>query len=103
MSSEVRFLFEGGEERVFGMDDMAPMAADVARWWLDDQFVRLDCEPLRPTGKVLIADKAICIARAAGLARFSDMHWGSEFARAVHGALSRPRVVIDVAAMTVSY
>ena len=38
------------------------MPHDVARWWLDDQFIQMGCEPLRPTGKLLTADKVVVVA-----------------------------------------
>ncbi|HEY0202345.1 MAG TPA: hypothetical protein VGC24_11690 [Burkholderiaceae bacterium] len=103
MRSEVKFILEDGQELAFNLDEQPPMAPDAARWWLDDQFQHLDCEPLRPTGKVLIADKVICVARAAGPQRFADPQWSGEFARATRAALAKPVVVVDLAAMTVAY
>ena len=42
-------------------------APDVARRWLDDEFTRLDCAPLRASGKVLTADKLLAVAAEAGV------------------------------------
>ena len=66
MRSEVRVLIDERQEFTFELGGVEPMAPDLARWWLDEQFTRLGCEPLRPTGKVLIADKVLCVAQAAG-------------------------------------
>jgi hypothetical protein len=75
-----------------------PMPADDARRWLDDQFLAHDCEPLRPTGKVLTADKVLALATAAGARQFErDAAWAQDFARATLGALGRPVVTVDVA------
>lgn len=75
----------------------SPLAADAARRWLDDAFLAHDCEPLRPTGKVLIADKMVALAEAVGPTRLAqDADWAQAFARAVLGALGRPVVMIDV-------
>ena len=61
MRSEVTVKLADGAELRFDLDEVQPMPHDVARWWLDDQFTRLGCEPLRATGKVLIADKVLCV------------------------------------------
>lgn len=82
----------------------APMPAEAARQWLDAQFLAHDCEPLRPTGKVLIADKVLALAAAAGPARFArDADWAHAFAAAVLGALGRSIVRVDLAAGTVGH
>ena len=82
----------------------APLPADAARRWLDDQFLAHDCEPLRPTGKVLTADKVLALAGAAGARQFErDAAWAQDFARATLGALGRPVVTVDVAAGTVRH
>ena len=74
-----------------------PQPADAARRWLDDQFLAHGCEPLRPTGKVLIADKVVALAEAVGPARLAqDADWAQVFARAVLGALGRAVVRVDV-------
>ena len=82
MRSEVTVKLADGAELRFDLDEVQPMPHDVARWWLDDQFTRLGCEPLRATGKVLIADKVLCVAQAAGATHFADAQWGPAFARA---------------------
>ncbi|MCJ0762006.1 hypothetical protein [Variovorax terrae] len=103
MRSEVTVSF-GPEAPVrIDLDEVQPMPHDVARWWLDEQFTRMGCEPLRPTGKVLLADKVLCVAQAAGPKQFGDARWASEFARASSAALAKPVVRIDVPGLTVSY
>jgi hypothetical protein len=103
MRSEVSVKFDDGKEFSFDLEEVQPMPHDVARGWLDEQFRRLGCEPLRPTGKVLLADRVICVAEAAGTAMFADPKWAAEFARASSAALAKPVVRIDVPSMTVSY
>lgn len=85
------------------LNALTPMSPEAARQWLDQQFVKLECEPLRATGKLLSADRVLCVAQAAGVARLADSAWVNEFARAVSASLGRPVVRIDVAAMTVTY
>jgi histidinol-phosphate/aromatic aminotransferase/cobyric acid decarboxylase-like protein len=90
----------------FDLDEVQPMPHDQAREWLDQQFVQLGCEPLRPTGKVLLADKVLAVATAAGQPRFSDeayRPWAKAFARAVTAVLVKPVVRIDVPSMAVTF
>lgn len=82
----------------------APLPADAARRWLDDQFLAFDCEPLRPSGKVLTVDKVLALATAAGERHFAqDPAWAQAFAQAVLGALGSNVVKVDVAGGSVSH
>ena len=103
MRSEVTVRLAADREFRFDLDEVQPMPHDLARWWLDDQFVQLGCEPLRATGKVLTADKVITIAQAAGESLFTNAKWSSEFARAASAALAKPVVRLDVPAMAITY
>ena len=79
------------------------MPPDVARAWLDTQFTELDCEPLRASGKVLTADKVLLVTQAAGATLFEDEKWAADYVRAVHAALAKPMIRVDVPAMAVTY
>ena len=87
----------------FELDGVAPMAHEEARLWLDGEFTAMECEPLRASGKVLLADKVLVVARDAGVSRLGDREWLGQFARAVTAALSRPVVRIDLQGMTIAY
>ncbi len=102
MRQEVQIKLEQFATTV-DLAEVVPMAADVGRWWLDDHFVRFGCEPLRPTGKVLTADKVLAVAAAAGASRFADPLWARDYARAVAAALGKGTVVVDVPAQSVNY
>ena len=103
MISEVIVRWSSEQEFRADVDKLAPMGNDEARRWLDEQFTALDCEPLRPSGKVLLADKVLVVAREAGLRHLEDTNWFETYARAAHAVLSRPLIKVDVQAMTVSY
>ena len=103
MRSEVTVTFEGTAPVRMDLNHVQPMSQDAARAWLDQQFTELDCDPLRPTGKVLTADKVVVVAEAAGAAKFADEKWAQEFARATSASLGRPVVHIDVASLSISY
>jgi hypothetical protein len=103
MRSEVSVSFGEGSPFRFDLEEVQPMPHDAARQWLDEQFTRLGCEPLRPTGKLLLADRVVCVAQAAGAKSFADPAWSGAFARAASAALAKPVVRVDVPSMTVSY
>lgn len=103
MRSEVVVRFGPEQEIALPLDGSDPMSSDAARRWLDEQFVQHECTPLKPTGKVLIADKLLAIPVAVGSLQFEDAAWARDYARAASAALGTPRVRIDVEALSVSY
>ena len=93
-----------GPDREFRLAVESTMGADDARRWLDEQFLDFDCEPLRASGKVLVADKLLAIAEAAGAEAFgAGDAWTRRFAEAVGAATARVTVHIDVAGRTLNY
>lgn len=97
-----------GEPSTYRIDleEVQPLPHDQARSWLDEQFNLFGCEPIRLTGKVLTADKVLCVAQAAGEQRFRDPEhrdWAMSFARAASAALAKPVVVVDVMAQSLGY
>ena len=103
MHSEVSVTLSPQQVFRFDLEGVTPLSNEDARRWLDDQFTQLECEPLRASGKVLLADKVLVVARDAGVSRLSDRQWLGLFARAVSAALARPVVRIDLQGMTISY
>lgn len=103
MHREVTVTLALNEEFRFDLEHAQPMANEDARRWLDDEFTRLECEPLRASGKVLLADKVLTVAAAAARPLLSDPDWLAQFARATHAVLTKPIVRIDVPSMTISY
>jgi hypothetical protein len=104
MRSEVVVAFGAAGEFEVTVHGGSLPPADEARRWLDEQFVANDCEPLRPSGKVLTADKVLALAAAVGPSRFSeDTGFRDAFAHAVVAALGKPVVRIDVDAAAVTF
>ena len=103
MRSQILVLLDKGVEFNFNVEDVPAMANDVARVWLDAQFTALDCEPLRASGKVLTADKVLRITEAAGAALLADKKWAADYVGAVHAALAKPVIRVDVPAMAVTF
>jgi len=106
MRSQVTVTWGEPSTYRFDLEEVQPMPHDLARTWLDEQFTFLGCDPIRSTGKVLTADKILCVAQAAGEERFRDeahRPWAMAFAKAASAALAKPVVSVDVQAMTLSY
>lgn len=103
MQTTLTLIFAGGARRELTVDGAEVLSYEAARRWLDDQFVRLECEPLRGSGKVLIADKLIGIALAVGEAGFGDEAWALDYARAAGGALSKALIRVDLERLAVGY
>lgn len=86
--------------------ELAPeqaMERDVAREWLDVQFVALECEPLRATGKLLMADRVVVVAQAAGPDKFADAAWAHNFALAASAVLGKAVINVDADSLTITY
>jgi len=95
-----------GEDRQYGLElhdrDLAGSTPESARRWLEQKFVDLGCEPTNPTGKTLVVDKILGVARAMGDKPFANNESSArEFARNALLALERSVVSIDVAALSV--
>lgn len=103
MQPQVTVSVNTAQEFQLDTSSLAPMAQDAARRWLDDEFMRMECEPLRASGKLLLADKVVTVAQAAGPALLSDAQWFQQFALATQAALGKPIVRVDLQSLTISY
>ena len=103
MRSEVTIRFHHSPPLRVDLNEVQPMPHEAARAWLDEQFTQMGCEPLRPTGKLLMADKVLVVAQAAGPQQFADAAWAQAFARAASASLAKPVIHIDVPALAISY
>lgn len=98
----VTVVFDAEQHASLDVFRSPPMGESQARAWLDAQFHALGCQPLRASGKVLLADKLLLVAKAVG-AQHSDSVWWDTYARAAQAVLAKPRIRVDVAAMSVAY
>ena len=103
MQKQISVVLDKDVEYSFHVPDGAPLPHDSARAWLDEQFVALDCEPLRASGKVLTADKILVVTQAAGPTLFSDAKWTGSYVAAVSAALGKPMIRVDVPSMAITY
>ena len=103
MRNQILVRLDKGLEFQFNVPDAPVMSNQDARAWLDEQFTTLDCEPLRASGKVLTADKVLVVTQAAGPALLGDEAWSQAYASAVHAALGKPMIRVDVPTMAITY
>lgn len=106
MRSEVSVTWGDAQLYRFDLEEAQPMTHEAARQWLDEQFLALECEPLRASGKVLMADKVVAVALGAGQDRFAQPEfaaWANSFALATSAALSKPVVRVDVGTLSIGY
>lgn len=102
MTAQVIVSF--GNDREFEYHVERSMTPEAARDWLDEQFVALGAEPLRLSGKILLADKVLAVAAAAGPERIGyEEPWAVTYATAAASALQRDVVKVDVDKSTVGY
>jgi hypothetical protein len=98
--------FGEGEEYEFRIADseLAGVSVERAQRWFDDEYVRADCEPANPVGKVLLSDKLLGIARAAGPEPFAGQtEWANAFALHAAVLVGRANVTINVPEATVGF
>lgn len=82
--------------------DLAGATPQSARRWFEQQFADMGCTPTNPTGKTLLVDLIVGVARAMGdkpFAQGEDL--AREFARNAVAALQRRAVSIDVESLSV--
>lgn len=84
--------------------EASAQGAEAARDWFDSAWVMLGCEPLPPSGKVLLLDKVLGVADALGYDTLSsDPKESQEFARQLALALDRPNITVDLPGLVVGY
>ncbi|MFM6985968.1 MAG: hypothetical protein ACKOXQ_05015 [Hydrogenophaga sp.] len=106
MHSQVIVKWNDSSDYRFDLEEVQPLPHEQARAWLDEQFTALQCEPIRLTGKVLTADKVLCVAQAAGELRFREPEhraWAQAFARAASSALAKPVITVDLPGQSIVY
>lgn len=103
MRSEVSVKFNNAAPVRVAINPEQAMERDAARQWLDQQFTEMECEPLRATGKLLMADRVVVVAQAAGPAKFADAQWAQAFACAASAVLGKPVINVDADALSITY
>lgn len=105
MRSHVTIIFNEHQQLEYTVDiDQAPEAQAMAIEWLEATYVRLGCEPLRHSGKVLLLDKVLGVADSLGYHTFvQNPAQAQEFAHQTAIALCRPVITVDLPGLTVAF
>ena len=105
MQSTVTVVFDSGQPLELDVEvEHTPQSAQAAREWFDQTWLRLGCEPLRPSGKVLLLDKILGVADALGHTLLAqDAQQAREYAERTALALDKPRVTVDLPGMVVGF
>ncbi|MCX7240856.1 MAG: hypothetical protein WCK83_01420 [Burkholderiales bacterium] len=103
MRKQVSVTFKNQPAVRIDLHEEPPMPRDEARKWLDEQFIAMECEPLRATGKLLMADRVVVVAQAAGPAKFADAAWAKVFAQAACAVLGKESVNVDADSLVITY
>lgn len=93
-----------GKDREFEYRFAGGVAVDEARKWFDHEFMALECDVATPTGKILVVDRILSVAKYAGDTRFRDQRtWAEQFARYVAAILGRELIRVDVEHYSIGY
>jgi len=83
---------------------LAGKTPDEARQWFGREFEALECDVATPTGKILVVDRILSVAKYAGEARFRDQrNWADQFVRYAALLLARDLIRVDVANYAIGY
>lgn len=82
--------------------DLVGATPQSARRWFEQQFTEMGCTPSNPTGKTLLVDLILGVARAMGEKPFVNRDSSArEFARNAIAVLQRSTISIDIEALSV--
>lgn len=104
MRHQVTIIFNLHQTLEFSLHDLdlSEAAIESAQQWLYNKWEELECEPFRPSGKVLLLDRILGIAQEVGYHQLKDRDDIAEnFAKQIATALESTNVVIDIPALTV--
>lgn len=106
MRSNVTIIFNARQQLEYAVDisDTSSEAQAKAMEWLEATWTRLECEPLRHSGKVLVLDKVLGVADSLGYDTFVQHEdRAQEFVQQVAAALGRPVINIDLPGQAVGF
>jgi len=106
MGCHVTIVTGGGERHEFELADadLAGLGPQQAQEWLGREFESAGCVPTNPVGKLLLADKILCLARTQNEAVYAaPTAWVRDFVRAAAAALGRPVLTIDLGNHVLGY
>ena len=106
MGCHVTIVTNNGERHEFELldADLAGMDTRQAQEWLGQEFESAGCVPTNPVGKLLLADKILCLAKTQKESVYaSPSPWVKSFVRASAAAIGRSVLTIDLGNHTLGY
>ncbi len=106
MGCHVTIVTGKGERHEFDLHDadLAGMDARKAQEWLGQEFEAAGCVPTNPVGKLLLADKILCLAKTQKDAVYAEpTPWVNSFVRAAAAAIGRAVLTIDLGNHSLGY
>lgn len=105
MKHDVTIIFNPDQSLEFTLHDLdlSEESIESAQQWLYSKWEELECEPFRPSGKVLLLDRILGIAQEVGYYELKDhTEIAENFAKHIAIALDSQKVVVDIPALTVA-
>jgi hypothetical protein len=106
MGCHVTIVTGNGERHEFELHDadLAGLDARKAQEWLGQEFESAGCVPTNPVGKLLLADKILCLAKTQKDSAYAaPTPWVISFLRAAAAAMGRPVLTIDLGNHSLGY
>ncbi len=106
MGCHVTIVTGSGDRHEFELHDaeFAGMDARKAQEWLGQEFEAAGCVPTNPVGKLLLADKILCLAKTQKDAVYAEpTPWVRNFVRAAAAAIGRPVLTVDLGNHSLGY
>lgn len=106
MGCHVTVVVASGERYEFELNDadLASLDTRQAQEWLGQEFVAAGCVPTNPVGKLLLADKILCLAKTQKEAAWAKPSpWARQFVRAAATAIGRAVLTIDLGNHSLGY
>ncbi len=106
MSCHITVILPDGTPQNFELHEaeLAGMDSRQAQDWLGQEFEAAGCVPTNPVGKLLLADKILCLAKTQSPQAYAQATpWVKAFLRAAACAMGRPLLTIDLARHSLGY
>lgn len=106
MGSHVTIVAASGERFEFELHDadLAGLNARQAQEWLGQEFEAAGCVPTNPVGKLLLADKILCLAKTQNETAWAEpTPWAKQFVRAAVASIGRNVLTIDLGNHSLGY